>query len=225
MEELANRKILEEIQLKKQMLLKQGAVTPLTATIPLTPPSPVGQLPMCSIPPVSATAQMMSAILKLKTLESCLQELNGFSKPKLDLEQYETPAHIAAIALHTIQTRYGDIEDKLILDAGCGTGKFALGAAMLGAGAVTALDIDKDALDILKINIEEQEIKNVDVVHCDFLNNPIGRLHIEKKLKDWNVKGNVIAELKFNIHPTYKFHREQSRDIAVDIWRMQLQHL
>lgn len=55
--ELANRKILEELQLKKQMLLKQGVVTPLTATsIPLTQPSPVSQLPMCSIPPVSATA-------------------------------------------------------------------------------------------------------------------------------------------------------------------------
>lgn len=55
--ELTNRRILEELQLKKQMLLKQGAVAPLTATtISLSQPSPVSQLPMCSIPPVSATA-------------------------------------------------------------------------------------------------------------------------------------------------------------------------
>lgn len=43
------------------------------------------------------------AVMKLKTLESYLQDLDGFSNPKVLLEQYETPAHIAAIALYTIQ--------------------------------------------------------------------------------------------------------------------------
>ncbi|XP_046661738.1 SOSS complex subunit C homolog [Homalodisca vitripennis] len=41
--ELANRKILEELQLKKQMLLKQGAV-PLTST-PLSIPAVSGNIP------------------------------------------------------------------------------------------------------------------------------------------------------------------------------------
>lgn len=45
----------------------------------------------------------MSAVMKLKTLQGHLQELTGFSEPKVQFEQYETPAHIAAVALYTIQ--------------------------------------------------------------------------------------------------------------------------
>lgn len=45
----------------------------------------------------------MGAVMKLKTLQGYLQELKGFSEPKVQLEQYETPAHIAAVALYTIQ--------------------------------------------------------------------------------------------------------------------------
>lgn len=47
----------------------------------------------------------MSAVMKLKALEGHLQDLKGFSKPKIELEQYETPAHIAAVSLYTIQVR------------------------------------------------------------------------------------------------------------------------
>lgn len=47
----------------------------------------------------------MSAIIKLKTLQGHLESLNGFADPKLKYEQYETPAHLAAYALYTIQVR------------------------------------------------------------------------------------------------------------------------
>lgn len=45
----------------------------------------------------------MSALIKLKTLEGHLQDLSGFTKPKIEYEQYETPPHIAAVALYTMQ--------------------------------------------------------------------------------------------------------------------------
>ncbi|CAH1645932.1 unnamed protein product [Spodoptera littoralis] len=81
--ELTNRKILEELQLKKQMLLKQGAVAPLTATsISLTQPNPVSQLPMCSIPPVSATAgfpQLPEANIVNTSHRAALQHANATS--------------------------------------------------------------------------------------------------------------------------------------------------
>lgn len=48
----------------------------------------------------------MAASMKLKTLESYLQDLDGFTDPKVELEQYETPAHIAAVALYTIQVYF-----------------------------------------------------------------------------------------------------------------------
>ncbi|XP_063620470.1 SOSS complex subunit C homolog B [Cydia splendana] len=81
--ELTNRKILEELQLKKQMLLKQAAVAPLTATtISLTQPNPAGSLPMCSIPPVSATAgfpQLPEANIINTSHRAALQHANTTS--------------------------------------------------------------------------------------------------------------------------------------------------
>lgn len=47
----------------------------------------------------------MVANMKMKTLQSHLQQLNGFSNPKIELEQYATPPHIAAIALYAIQVK------------------------------------------------------------------------------------------------------------------------
>ncbi|XP_045785356.1 rRNA N6-adenosine-methyltransferase METTL5 [Maniola jurtina] len=209
----------------------------------------------------------MSAIIKLKTLEGHLGTLTGFPDPRVELEQYETPAHIAAVALYTIQTQFASLENKLVLDAGCGTGMLSLGAALLGAGSVVALDIDDSALAGLQENLEDTGVTNIDAVQCDFLssnvcrwdnyfdtvlmNPPFGtknnagidmkflkmgldltadsvyslhksstRSHIQKKIKEWGAKGNVIAELRYNLPATYKFHRQQTRDIAVDLWRI-----
>lgn len=51
-----------------------------------------------------------------------------------------------------------------------------LGAAMLAAGAVTAVDIDPDVLTTFRENVEEMEIPNVDAVQCDFLGPCVGKL-------------------------------------------------
>ncbi|XP_077297102.1 SOSS complex subunit C homolog B [Arctopsyche grandis] len=55
--ELANRKILEELHLKKQMLLKQGATSNLGgSSVSLTSTPITAPLPVSTIPPISATA-------------------------------------------------------------------------------------------------------------------------------------------------------------------------
>lgn len=56
-----------------------------------------------------------------------------------------------------------------MLDAGCGPGSLGIGAELLGASSVTAVDIDRDALDVLRDNIEDMELTNIDVLQCDFL--------------------------------------------------------
>ena len=43
------------------------------------------------------------------------------------------------------------------------------------------------------------------------------REHILKKAKQWGVKATVIAEMHFDLPATYKFHKEKSKDIAVDM--------
>lgn len=58
------------------------------------------------------------ACIKLKKLEEYLQGVDGFEKPKIQLEQYVTPSHIASVMLYTIQTKYNDLEDKFVADLG-----------------------------------------------------------------------------------------------------------
>lgn len=43
--------------------------------------------------------------MKLRHLQSFLEQIEGFDKPKVLLEQYVTPAHLAAHMLFTIQVK------------------------------------------------------------------------------------------------------------------------
>ncbi|MHB8585005.1 MAG: METTL5 family protein [Thermoplasmatota archaeon] len=69
--------------------------------------------------------------------------------PRADLEQYRTPAPIAAeILFHAVAL--GDMDHHpRVLDLGCGTGMFAVGAALLGADA-SGVDIDPASIEAAK---------------------------------------------------------------------------
>lgn len=88
------------------------------------------------------------ARIKLKILEEFLQGVDGFEKPKILLEQYVTPSHIASVMLYTIQTKYNDIENKLVADLGAGCGMLSIGSFLLGAQHTIGFDIDPDALNV-----------------------------------------------------------------------------
>lgn len=45
------------------------------------------------------------------------------------------------------------------------------------------------------------------------------REFVQKKTKELKVKGEVIAELRYNIESSFKFHKKSSVDIEVDVWR------
>ncbi len=89
--------------------------------------------------------------MKLKRLEMTLQRVAGFSSPRPALEQYQTPAPLAARLLYHALMK-GDIEGKVVCDLGSGTGVLAIGAALLGAASVKGVDIDKKAVDIAYAN-------------------------------------------------------------------------
>ncbi|KAI7808448.1 putative methyltransferase-like protein 5 [Triplophysa rosa] len=72
--------------------------------------------------------------MKLKELESCLQQVDGFEEPKILLEQYPTSPHIAGCMLYTIHNTFDDIQNKLVADLGCGCGVLSIGASVLDAG-------------------------------------------------------------------------------------------
>jgi putative methylase len=96
--------------------------------------------------------------MKKKNLEILLEGVERYNQPKAILEQYFTPAVIAADILFFAYTM-GDVEGKIIADLGAGTGIFTIGAALLGAKRLYAVEIDKDAIEILRRNLERYEVK------------------------------------------------------------------
>jgi putative methylase len=89
--------------------------------------------------------------MKLKHLEMKLQRISGYSHPRASLEQYQTPAPLAARLLYHALMK-GDIEGKTVCDLGCGTGVLAIGAALLGADCVRGVDSDLNAVRVANEN-------------------------------------------------------------------------
>jgi putative methylase len=89
--------------------------------------------------------------MRLRELEMRLERLEGFPHPSARLEQYQTPASLAARLLFDAFMR-GDIEGKRVCDLGSGTGILAIGAALLGAGEVVGVEVDADAVEVAQKN-------------------------------------------------------------------------
>jgi putative methylase len=148
--------------------------------------------------------------MKQKTLEIKLQQIPPHPTPQPALEQYPTPANIAADMLYRAHAK-GDIAGRKVIDLGCGTGIFAIGAALLGAEKVTAVDIDEKAVDVaqniarnLKVDIEFV-VSDVEVVngHWDtaIMNPPFGA---QKKHADrpFLKKAMEVADVIYSLHLT-----------------------
>ncbi len=146
--------------------------------------------------------------MKQKELEILLSKLKGFEKPKLELEQYQTPARLVAMITFRAYM-LGDIKNKTIMDLCCGTGLFAIAAKELGAERVYGVDIDKDALLIAQEN-EKTAQTVVDWINKDvldvaiqvdtvFMNSPFG---IQGSVKDqfFLKKAMELSKVSYSIH-------------------------
>ncbi len=111
------------------------------------------------------------ATMKKKELEIALQKIPGMKSPSPLLEQYQTPAGIAADILFNA---YDDINGKAVVDLGCGTGIFCIGASLLGAREVTGVDIDASA-----IEIAEEESKRMGAENITFMANSVENISVE----------------------------------------------
>jgi len=154
--------------------------------------------------------------MRKKELAIFLSRLKGFVVRKESLEQRESESEIIADVLWNAYM-LGDIEEKIIADLGCGTGIIGIGCLLLGARKVYFVDVDKDAIKVLKENlltIEEGirkkatimlkdirelgsgKIKDVDVV---IQNPPFG---VKRRLD------RVFLEVAFGLaNVVYSFHR------------------
>ena len=105
--------------------------------------------------------------MKLKNIISELESLQTFSSPKDYLEQYQTPPSVAGEMIHYITNNY-DLNNYSIADLGCGTGILGISAALCGCKNVFLFDIDEEALDIAKNNIEKLELEdNIQIIQMD----------------------------------------------------------
>ncbi len=121
--------------------------------------------------------------MKKRDLEIALEKIPSFVDPDPALEQYQTPAVIAADILYYAYSK-GDIQNMKILDLGCGTGIFSIGAWLLGAGITVGYDISVSALSVAKecarsfnadIEFKQSDIDDVNEgADTVFMNPPFG---------------------------------------------------
>ena len=97
-------------------------------------------------------------MMKKRSLEISLEKLAKPTDPKPELEQYTTPADIAADMLWTALS-YGDVQGKRIADLGCGGGILGIGAALIGASDVVCYDSDPGMIPLVYSNSEAAKVK------------------------------------------------------------------
>ena len=148
--------------------------------------------------------------MKQKQLEIILQQIPKPTKPIAHLEQYLTPATIAADVIFTAYN-WGDIQDKIVVDLGCGTGIFATGAYLMGAQKAIGYDIDPNVISIAKeqatknkyqIEFHTQDITTIQK-SCDtvLMNPPFGAQKANLKAdRKFIEKGFEIASVLYSFH-------------------------
>ncbi len=86
-----------------------------------------------------------------RQLEIQLGKLKILETPKLELEQYPISPEVAAELLYMAGFEHRDLQGEII-DLGTGTGRLAIGAAIMGSMKVVGVDVDERAIDLAKEN-------------------------------------------------------------------------
>ena len=141
-------------------------------------------------------------ISKKKHLEMILENVPQHPNPKVGLEQYSTPATIAA---DLVWNAYGlgDIRDMNVLDLGCGTGIFAIASSLMGARSSLGVDIDDESIALAKItqnSISKQD--DIDINNTNFI---VGDINSFNSISDLfncndyeNINNNPMSINKFD---------------------------
>ncbi len=146
--------------------------------------------------------------MRKRELERRLEAVPGFEDPDPSLEQYPTPAVIAADILFDAYAR-GDIAGMKVIDLGCGTGMFAIGAALLGAGAVTGYDVSPAAVSIARrtaaemgcdVRFEVSDVGDVDDGADTVLMNPPFGCQSRSADRRFLDKAMDLAECVYSLH-------------------------
>lgn len=161
----------------------------------------------------------MKKITKKKHLEMAIQKVPKHPNPKVDLEQYSTPATIAADLLWNAYS-LGDIADRKVMDLGCGTGIFAIASKLLGAASAIGVDIDKDSTDLASsycgdvnfICSDICDLENDFDVDTIFQNPPFGSQKNAKKGADLKF---ISKAIELSPKVLYSFHMASTEEFLI----------
>lgn len=165
--------------------------------------------------------------MRRKDLEITLSaNVEGFIDKKIQYEQYLTHSRVAANLIFRAH-QLGDMENKTVIDLCAGTGILGIAASLMGASKVVSVEIDKDAIDIMKSNYETLDLKSEiiqhDVVTLDIderfdtaiLNPPFGINRAQTRYKDLDfvVKASELASVVYSLHDGSKTNEEKLPEI------------
>ena len=152
-------------------------------------------------------------------LELTLSEIEVNPQPRAYLEQYTTPSTVAAEVLYLAAYVYDDVIGKTVMELGCGTGRLAIGAALLGAREVFGVDLDKVAVKIAKNYAKKMGFKknahwivgDIDVVTGSFdtiLQNPPFGVQHKRADRRFIAKSLELSNKIYSFHKSGDSNRE-----------------
>jgi putative methylase len=149
-----------------------------------------------------------------RQLEIQLAKLNILQNPQLGLEQYPVSPKVASELLYMAGFEHQDLRGEVI-DLGTGTGRLAIGAALMGSRRVVGVDIDERSIALARENATaagvkvDWELSDIDQVVGKFdtviMNPPYGtRLpHLDLR----------FLERAFELAPvSYSIHKSSTRE-------------
>jgi putative methylase len=166
---------------------------------------------------MGGTAQ--KRLVRKRDLERALSQIEAHPTPNAYLEQYTTPSKVAAETLYLAAYVNDDIIDKTVIELGCGTGRLAIGAALLGAKEVFGVDVDQAAVKVAQENAEKMGVKeqthwivaDIDVVEGAFdtvLQNPPFGVQQKRADRRFITKALEISSRVYSFHKAGESNRE-----------------
>jgi putative methylase len=166
---------------------------------------------------MGGTAQ--KRMVRKRDLERVLAEIEVHPMPKAYLEQYTTSSEVAAETLHLATYVYKDIVGKTVVDLGCGTGRLAIGAALLGAKEIFGVDVDRVAVRMARKNAKRMDVKDkvswivaeIDVISGTFdtiLQNPPFGVQRRRADRSFIEKALELGSIVYSFHKSGESNRE-----------------
>ncbi len=166
---------------------------------------------------MGGTAQ--KRLVRKRDLEQTLSEIEPHPLPNAYLEQYTIPSNVAAEILYLAAYVYDDIIDKTVVDLGCGTGRLAIGAALLDAKEVFGVDVEGIGVRVAQKNAKIMGVKkmthwivaDIDVIKGTFdtvLQNPPFGVQRKRADRKFITRSLELSSTIYSFHKGGEYNRD-----------------